>query len=158
MNDGANESISRDALIVRAAAQLCALPLQSVVETMRPLPLRPLPGLPDFVMGASLIRGQLTPVVDCSRLLGGAGGTPKRLVTLRVEGTRAIALAVEAVEGVRTLAATTASALAPLLQSADAAVVSSISVLDADLLLVLQASRLVPDDVWQALQAGTPTA
>lgn len=149
VNNRAEEGASQEALIVRAAGQLCALSLRSVVETMRPMPLRPLPGLPPFVMGASIIRGQLTPVIDASRLLGVEGATSTRLVTLAVESQRTVALAVEAVVGVKVLGAAGAE-LAPLLKSADAAVIASITTLDADLLLLLQSARLVPASVWEA--------
>ena len=51
-------------LIVMAGARACAIPLDYVAETMRPLPIEPVAGTPGFVRGVSVIRGAPTPVVD----------------------------------------------------------------------------------------------
>jgi chemotaxis signal transduction protein len=44
-------------LIVESSDIRCALPLESVVEIMRPLPLKHLPQAPAGVTGVALIRG-----------------------------------------------------------------------------------------------------
>src|SRR5215468_8425951 len=98
-------------LAVRAGARMLALPIESVVETMRPLPVEPLAGAPSFVLGLAVIRGAAIPVVDV------AGETPGRFVTLRL-GARRIALAVEAVLGLAALEPATLSGLPPLLDGA----------------------------------------
>lgn len=132
-------------LLCRAGAVLCAIPLGYVVETMRPLPIEPLPGTPPFVRGLSVIRGVPTPVVDASLLLGETpSAAPGRFVTMEV-GERPVALAVESVIGVRALSALTFAELPPLARAAAAGVVAAISTLDAELLLVLEAARLLPD-------------
>ena len=43
---------------------LAALPLEHVVETMRPLPVEPLGDAPRFILGLSIVRGEPIPVVD----------------------------------------------------------------------------------------------
>src|SRR5688572_15607941 len=57
-------------LICRVSTRVCALPLDAVVETMRPLVVEPVAGAPGFVSGLSIVRGEPIPVVDAARLLG----------------------------------------------------------------------------------------
>jgi purine-binding chemotaxis protein CheW len=145
-------------LICRCGACFCALPLASVVETMRPLPCEPLAAMPPFLLGVSVIRGAPVPVVDAARLLGST--TPalvRRVVTLKV-GERRVGLAVESVIGVRDILATALDDVAPLLREAGEETISAISTLDAQLLLVLQGARLVPDSVWQEIDSEAPPA
>jgi purine-binding chemotaxis protein CheW len=98
-------------------------------------------------MGLAIIRGAAMPVVDLARVLGGTDTKPARFVSMTTERGR-IALAVDQVEGVRSLPPDVMQALPPLLQCADARVVQAIGTLDAELLLVLQIARLVPEDLW----------
>jgi purine-binding chemotaxis protein CheW len=134
-------------LLCRAEARWCALPLPHVVETMRPLPISPIPGTPPFVAGLAIIRGAAVPVVDLARLLGATDSKPKRFVSMTTQRGR-IALAVDQVEGVRSLPPDIVHSLPPLLQSADSRFVEVIGTLDAELLLVLQIARLMPEDLW----------
>lgn len=140
----------RPLLLCRVATRLCGLPLESVVETMRPLPAEPLVGAPDFVRGVSIIRGDAVPVVDAASLLGGEVAYPTRFVTVRVDGRQA-ALAVDEVLGVRTIADDALDDLPPLLDGARDEVISAIGALDAELLFVLRSARLVPASVWAML-------
>ncbi len=143
------------ALLCRAGAYLCALPLAHVGETMRPLPIEPLAGTPDFVRGVAIIRGTPTPVIDAARLTGDTRSTAAtRFVTLKV-GERRAALAVDAVLGVRDLGLAEASPLAPLFSHAAGEIVAAMGTLDRELLLVLEAARIVPESVWSALGAIT---
>ena len=150
-----NESRADLALICRVHARFCALPLAHVVEAMRPLPVEAVAGAPPFVRGLAVIRGVPVPVVDAAQLLGAQAAQADRFVTMTV-GTRCVALAVNSVLGVRTLPADLLQALPPLLQEAGADVVAAIALLDAELLLVLNGSRLLSEDVWAALD--TPGA
>jgi purine-binding chemotaxis protein CheW len=105
------------------------------------------------VLGASVIRGKVTPVVDARILLSSGGDSPPaRLVVLRV-GERAVALAVDAILGLQRIEDSDLRALPPLLGGADAGVVIEIGRLDADLIVVLDSARLVPESVWCALDA-----
>jgi purine-binding chemotaxis protein CheW len=135
----------------RVGARLCALPLEQVVETMRPLPAVPIAGAPAFVRGVSLIRGDSVPVVDAATLVGEPESQPTRFVTVAVDHRR-IALAVDAVLGVRTLPAGTLHDLPPLLHHAETELVTALGELDAELLLVLQCAHLVPEAVWLLLE------
>jgi purine-binding chemotaxis protein CheW len=135
---------------------MCALPVGVLAETMRPLPITPLPGSPRFVLGVSIIRGEPVPVIDVATLLVDADPTePTRFVTVEV-GERTAALAVDAVLGVRTLPPDEFDALPPLLEGANGDVIAAIGTLDAELLLVLRTGRLVPDSVWSALEREGP--
>jgi purine-binding chemotaxis protein CheW len=137
--------------LVRCGARLCALPIEHVVETMRPLPLEPVPGAPPFVRGAALVRGEVTPVVDLRTLLGGDDGPPAtRLVSLRVHPGRGAGLLVDGVLGVHHRAALSAETLPPLLQDAAATVVAELGRLDGELLMILRAGALIPEDGWTA--------
>ena len=143
-------------LLCRVGTRLCAVPLEHVVETLRPLPVEPLAGAPDFVLGVTLLRGEPAPVVDAARLLGASTGQPARFVALRV-GERIVALAVDGVEDVRTLDEGTIRALPPLLRDARSDAVEALGRLDADLLLVLRSAALVPDAVWAQLATARST-
>jgi purine-binding chemotaxis protein CheW len=134
-------------LLCRAEARWCALPLRHVVETMRPLPLSPIPGAPPFVAGLAIIRGAAVPVVDLARLLGAVDTEPKRFVSMTTQNGH-IALAVDQVEGVRSLPSELLHSLPPLLQCADSRVVHAVGTLDDELLLFLQIARVVPEDLW----------
>ena len=143
----------RKALIVGLQGRICAVPLKHVIETMRPLPIEPLSGVPSFVRGVAIIRGIPTPVVDLGAVLGTPNELAERFVTLRV-GDKQVALSVSAVLGVRVLdTIMTVQELPPLLQDAASDIVAMIGTLDEQFLMVLQAGWELPDVVWQALTA-----
>lgn len=141
-------------LLVRSRARVCALPLLHVSETLRCLPVQPVPNGPPYVRGVSILRGEPVPVVDLGRLLG-LDGEPelRRLVSLRVNGRR-VAVAVEEVLKVVPGAAMERHELPPLLRGAAEGTVRSIGVLDREFLTVLEAARLVPDEAWTRLAAA----
>lgn len=139
-------------LLLRYRGGSCALPIGHVVEIMRPQPVEPLVGAPRFVLGVSLIRGGPVPVVDVASLLdGGPPGGAARFVLVRA-GERRVALAAEAVPGVVDLPAEDFPALPPLLGTAPGGQIDRIGALDAQLCMVLSVGRVVPDDVWTAMQ------
>jgi purine-binding chemotaxis protein CheW len=139
-------------LVVRVQTRVCAVPLMHVVETMRPLRVESISGVPSFVRGVSIIRGVPTPVVDLGAVLGAPGGTTERIVTLRL-GDRQVALSVDAVLGVRDVDLSAIQELPPLLRGASKHVVEAIGTLDEQFLMVLRAGWELPDEVWQALAA-----
>ena len=141
-------------LLFRARTRLCGVPVERLVETMRPLPAEPFPGTPPFVMGLARIRGAAVPVIDLGALLGSKEPPlPTRFLTLRLDDRR-VALAVESVVGVRELAPDVLSELPLLLAHADQTAVAAIGTLDAELLLSLETTRIVPDRLWPLLDAG----
>lgn len=139
-------------LLCRLDNRLCALPLEPVVEIMRPLPVEPLAGAPPFVRGLSIIRGAPVPVVDVALLLGASRNRSTRYVTIRA-GARHVALEVDEVLGVRVLPLEKLQAVPPLFREAPADIVSAIGAADDKLLLVLRSARLVPDSLWTVFEA-----
>jgi purine-binding chemotaxis protein CheW len=141
------------ALLVRASQRAAALPLSTVVETMRPLPVEALPGMPPFVAGLAVVRAEPVPVVSLDLLIGGAAGAAVgRFVTVRSEaGT--FALAVSEVLGVHVLARDTLRALPPLLGAEAASLASAVTTHDRHLIALLETARLVPASAWAALRA-----
>ena len=148
------QASSELAVLVRAGPHLCALPVGAVLETLRPLPLRPLAGAPAGVSGIAVVRGAPVPVIDLAVLVGGVPGASSthRWVMVRC-GARAAALAVDSVIGIRALPP--GAAIAPLVAGAARGALAELRVQDAELALVLEASRLVPEGVFEALQRET---
>ncbi len=142
------------ALVVRAGGSFLAIPMENVLETMRPLPLEHLSGLPSFVCGLSIIRGEPVPVLDT--LLASQVERIERLVLLRI-GERRIAIRVEAVIGVRKIDTFLFQDLPPLLGKANREFVSSLGTLDQKLFMMLDTARIVPEDVWGKLNEGGST-
>lgn len=142
-------------LIVVAGGQRCALPLSSVVETMRPLPVRPLAEAPPFVAGVSIIRGQPVPVASLATLLGSEADDARRFIVVRA-AAGSVAMAVADVVGVRQLAGDALAAVPPLLAKANAEAVAALASLDRDLLIVLKTAHIVDDEVWAMLDEVAP--
>jgi purine-binding chemotaxis protein CheW len=145
-------------LIVMAGARACAIPLDHVAETMRPLPIEPVAGTPGFVRGVSLIRGAPTPVVDLKALLGNVenSATYGRFVTIKL-GERQAAIGVDGVIGLANLDSAQLAELPPILEDVAAGLIEAIGTRDAQLLVVLRAARIVPDAVWTTLAAAEAT-
>jgi purine-binding chemotaxis protein CheW len=140
------DSGSEHVLVCRSRGIQIALPLEHVVETMRPLPIEPIGSAPLFVLGLALVRGEPIPVVDAARLIGGTASEATRFVTLRA-GARSVALAVDAVLVVRALSRAALNALPSLLSEIDEGVISAVGRLDAELLVVLRSAQIVSDSV-----------
>jgi purine-binding chemotaxis protein CheW len=139
-------------LVFRAGTHLCALDVAQVLEVMRPLPVRPLPGVPTFVSGVSVVRGEPIPVVDVARLVGGGDQPATRYVTVR-GGRYPAALAAGSVLGVRRIPPASAHDLPPLLGAVSAEAIDGMAVADGEPLLLLRSARIVPDAVWTALES-----
>lgn len=146
-----NDLSSGLAVLCRVGSVVCALPAEHVSETMRPLPVEPLAGMPAFIAGLAIVRGVPTPVVDLARLLGVSDPLPAtRFVTIRI-GDHHAAVAVDAVLGVRAVRGDALHELPPLLGDAGADAVDAVGALDANLVVVLRGARIVPPAVWDAL-------
>ncbi|MEV4141746.1 chemotaxis protein CheW [Dactylosporangium sp. NPDC049742] len=115
---------------------LCALPLREVVETIRPLPVQPLAGTADVLLGVSVIRGLAVPVVDTARLLGAAAERPSRFVTTRT-GSGPLAYATGPVRGVLPVEPDADRPPPPMLAASATRIVAAVGVLDARPLLFL---------------------
>jgi purine-binding chemotaxis protein CheW len=131
-------------LICRVGGALCALPIESTVETFRPLAIEPISGAPPFVLGLAIVRGKPMPVVDLTQLITGEPARPTRFVIVKT-GERRVALAVDAVAGVREVASGQADGLPPLIEDTSTSAIAAVGALDHELFLVLKAARLIPD-------------
>jgi purine-binding chemotaxis protein CheW len=147
-------SEDRTALIVRVGTRVCAIPVPHVGETMRPLPIETVAGMPSFLSGVAVIRGEPVPVIDLQALLEGATNRtpPRRFVTLKL-GDRRAALAVHEVLGLGHLDSAEFGDLPMILRDVAPTFVEAIGTRDAQLLIVLQASRILPEEVWTCLAA-----
>ncbi len=94
------------ALVAKIGELTCAIPVEHVVEILRPLPVEPpaaaTPRAP-YVAGIAIIRGVATTVIDTARLLALGSHTVTRFVVLRSPG-RKTALTFEGVSGVHPVA------------------------------------------------------
>jgi purine-binding chemotaxis protein CheW len=140
-------------LVFLAGSLLCALRLDEVIETMRPLAVRPLAGTPPFVLGVTIMRGVPTPVIDVARPLGGTPAEVARFVAVRTE-RGPVAFATGTVIGFRVATADHGARHPALVGGASGALVAGVGRLDAEPLLLLQSMRVVPDDVWMAAAGG----
>jgi purine-binding chemotaxis protein CheW len=142
-------------LFVMVGSRTCCIPLVHVIETMRPLPITALTGVNPVVRGLAVIRGVPVPVVDLARAMSATSAettTDARFVALRV-GARRVALLVDSVVGVRAIDASTME-MPPLLRAASTDMIESIGAVDAQLLVVLRATRVLTDETWQAIDAS----
>ncbi len=144
-------------LLVRVTDRLCALPIAQVCEVMRPLPIHRFVHAPDGVAGLAVVRGMSIPVVDLSLLTSSAASSAgsARFVTIRVD-QRLIALAVSEVVGVRAIDRATLSSLPPLLDGGKDEAITALGVRDKQLLLVLDAARLLPEGEFIGTAAESP--
>jgi purine-binding chemotaxis protein CheW len=152
-------------LLCRIGSRIGALALKDVRETMRPLPIEPLKGMPPFVLGVAIVRGFPAPIVDAVRLLKPVASPPApvvsspsaRFVSLNL-GERTAVLAVDAVLDIRSLPAGILADVPPLLREAGTEQMAVIGALDTQLLFVLEAARLLPESVWNVIKAPEASA
>jgi purine-binding chemotaxis protein CheW len=148
-------SRSGQGLVIAAGASTCVIPLEYLVETMRPLPVAPLRGAAQFIKGVSIIRGAPVPVVDLGAILTGHDTVEcQRVVTIKL-GERRAALAVERVIGVRDLATIPSGQLPPLLRNVATELIEAIGAADEQLLIMLRVTRVIPEEVWATLAASS---
>ena len=143
---------SRPALVFRAGTLLCALPLAEIIETMRPLPVHRVAGVPPYLSGLTIMRGRPTPVVDIALLLTGTSAPAARFVAVRA-GRRPVAVATGPVVDVRRrlpVADPDGAALDP----GTARLVAGVGAAAGEPLFLLRGARLVPDEVWAAIAVG----
>jgi purine-binding chemotaxis protein CheW len=137
-------------LVCRIGTIPCALPLVGVLETLRPLAFETLTGAPAFVAGLAIIRGAPVPVIAGHYLVGSAPAAIGRWVVLRA-GSHRVALGVDEVIGISPLAAADVDAMPPLLRQSSA-IVAQMGARDGELLLVLDATRVIPSELFELLE------
>jgi purine-binding chemotaxis protein CheW len=148
--DRVGESARAPWLLYRGGTCLHAIAIKHVIEIMRILPVAAVADAPRYICGLCVIRGSPVPVVDIGLLVGGQAAPTERLVTIRT-GSRMIALAVEGVLGIRDVGSGTLRQLPPLLGDVPSQAIDAIGILDAEMLFILHATRIVPEDVLDHL-------
>ncbi|WP_245674220.1 chemotaxis protein CheW [Actinoplanes rectilineatus] len=138
------------ALVFRAGPLYCALPLDEVVETMRPLVTRPLAGTAPYVLGLAILRGAPSPVIDVTRLLTGAEGEIERYVTVRA-GRGTIALGTGPVLGVQEIEVEPPEGPSALFSGVSKSLIAAVGTVGDEPLLLLHSISAVPDEVWEAV-------
>lgn len=125
----------------------CALPSEDVVETFRPVPVRPLSAGAGSVRGIAIVRGEALAVVDLAAILTGKPErNPARFVTAR-SGQRKFALAVGAVECLVDIAPEALGPASETFGSVASDAVAAVAGGDGDVILVLRTDRLAPHSV-----------
>ncbi|APR85746.1 Hypothetical protein A7982_11095 [Minicystis rosea] len=120
-----------------------------VVETMRPLPAERLPGMPELLLGLSIVRGAVVPVVDLAGFFGDRDGVVSRYVLVRA-GARRLVLAVSAVRGVVRLDPASGGGEV-IAGEAAARCIRAVMVEGGRSLVVLDVGRLLPEAILRAI-------
>jgi purine-binding chemotaxis protein CheW len=142
-------------LLCRLSSSWCALSLQGLGEVMRPQPVDPVGGLPDFVDGVSIIRGVPLPVINLPRLLCGLtspGGSQERFVTAESDG-QPLALRVDEVAGIYPLAEEMWRNLPSLLDGLQSEHVAALGNHDGHVVMLLRRANLLSEADWARLQS-----
>lgn len=140
-------------LMVRVRSWICALSSRFVIEVMRRLPIQPVVGAPPFILGMSIVRGEVTPVLSLGALLGSTERTlPERFVLVHVGQRRAV-IGVDEVLGVDVIEEERLDESPGLLSEVLPRDVTRIGVLDRSVLVMLEGGRLLSEDTWRALAA-----
>lgn len=144
-------------MTVRSCAGLFALPIKNILEIMRPQPVQVIADMPSVMKGVAIIRGAPVPVMELSDLLNmKTDQKSSRFILLQAQSGR-VALAVEDVVGLHRFQSSLFQILPPLFGTESREIISSIGLMDRQLLFVLETARLIPSDVWNALRASNKT-
>lgn len=146
-------------LTVKIGNKYASINIQDINETLRPLTLEAFANLPSFILGLSTIRGIQTPVMSLKKFLEGthqennnSSNEVKKLiwVTLKVNGLQ-VAIEVDSISGIFEIPTDALQNMPPLLAHAHSDSIALCGMLDNNLLLILQSTRLIPKEVWQKL-------
>jgi purine-binding chemotaxis protein CheW len=139
-------ALLREFLLLRAAGDAYAVPVERVREIVRLRPITPIPRAPAAILGVVALRGEMIEVVDLRRRLGLADAEParsQRIVVLHAADGEAAGLRVDAASDVLRV---TDAALGPAPAGEAGAVVALcawqerfVSILDVDRVLELGA-------------------
>lgn len=142
----------------RLDRQLYALPLENVERALRMVAVTLVPDVPPWVAGVINLHGQVVPVVDLRRRFGFPSKEPaledRLLVVQALEQT--VALIVDEVTEVLEVPAHQVES--PPLSLADARPVAAVIRRDERLVLVLDATRLLPPEEQVTPDESSPAA
>lgn len=145
-------------LTFTAGGQTYAIEAGSVVEVLPAVPVRPLPALPDYLLGVVAYRGGMIPVVDVPRRLAGEPARQRlstRLVVVDVSGgggtASRLGLVVENM--VATLRADDAETVFPTMHLENAPYLGKILRLRGQAIQMLLVEQLLPAGLATGLAA-----
>lgn len=141
-------------LLCRLGTSWCALGLQGLGEVMRPQPVDPVAGLPEFLDGLAIIRGTPLPVVNLPKLLCGAASTPcdqERFVTAESDGQQ-LALRVDEVAGIVPLQSDIWNRLPSLWDGLQSRQLAALGSHQGQLVMLLRRANLLSEDEWKLLR------
>ena len=142
-------------LLCRLATSWCALAIEGLGEVMRPQPVDRVAGLPEFVDGLAVVRGQVLPVVNLPRLLCGASSPEapqERFVTAQSDG-HPLALRVDEVAGIFPLKPEIWQGLPSLFEGVHRDHLAALGSLpDGQLVMLLRRTNLLSEADWELLR------
>jgi chemotaxis-related protein WspB len=150
-------------LTFTVAGEPYAIESRHVVEVLPRVPARPLPRVPDYLLGVFTYRGTLVPLVDLARRLGVAPpadrlSTRVIVVESRPEAAAGIRLGMVAENVVAIASADAAEASLPPLRNADAPYLGRLLRIGGETVQLLDADRLLPADLLAGPLAAAATA
>jgi len=140
-------------LIARVGDIACALPIASVIETMRPLPISHLGDAPSFVRGIAIVRAAPTVVIDTAVMLGIAPAPPARFVTVRAD-EGALALTFDEVVAVTRIPRPALLDVPTLLRASTREAVAALGRVEGGMLVLVETARILSREQWLRLIAG----
>ncbi|MBA3707258.1 MAG: chemotaxis protein CheW [Planctomycetes bacterium] len=134
--------------------------LEDVVKTLPFLPIEPVRPPTQGVLGLCRVHGEPLPVIDLATAFGAPSASGSldemrtgSMVALRVAG-RQVVIVVEAIEGIHAMTRAAFRALPPLIEGiGNGGPFDAIGDLDSQFIGIIQASRLLSDDLL-ALPSG----
>lgn len=149
-------------LTFTAGGLMYAIGARTVVEVLPTVPVRPVPHLPDYVLGMIAYRGRMIPVIDLPRRLTGAPARPllsTRLIVVEVAGTAGgeggpARLGLIAENMVSTVGSEDAETVFPQMQLDSAPYLGRILRLGGQTVHMLVVERLLPSGVASGLLAA----
>ena len=154
-------------LMFSVAGEPYAIESRRVVEVLPRVPARPLPRVPDYLLGVFTYRGRIVPLVDLARRLGVAPPTDRlstRVIVVECRppaaaaGAAAIRLGLVAENVVAIRSADDAEARLPPLRDPDADYLDQLLRIGGETVQLIDVCRLLPADLVAGLAASPPAA
>jgi purine-binding chemotaxis protein CheW len=143
-------------LLAQSQTVYVALPLNRVIETMRPRPVQPLrvEGLPEFVSGVAIVRGAAVPVIDVGQLVHGVPThAASRFITVPADDAHLVALAVEGTPRIVEIESEILNELPSLLGATRDSSLKYLGRYGHQLLVTLRTSHLIAPEVGARIRS-----
>ena len=137
---------SRHYVVFRIDQQRYALPLDHVTRAVRMVAVTPIPDAPNSMLGIIAMAGQMLPVIDLRQLFGQAGNHPELQDVLLIVQIQDQTVAVIVDEVLNILELSSKQIQSPPATVAQSRFLSAAVQQEDTLILVLDASRLLPNN------------